>query len=391
MAKKTLNVAMIGGGFMGKAHSNAWLKVNKFFDTDFDINLKVIVGNKTPLEAFAARWGYDEVSYDWREVVRRPDIDIVDIGTPTWEHMEMAVAAAEAGKHIVCEKPCALSYQQCLKMAEAAKKAGVVTYLNHNYRRVPAVAYAKQLVEEGRLGTIYHWRGAYLQDWIMDPDFPLTWHLQSKYAGGGPVFDLSSHAYDLARYLIGDAKAVTAVNKTFITERPLPGAGAATFSAGSKTENAQKAPVDVEDASFAVVEFENGALGSIESTRFAVGCKNYNDFEVYGSKGAIRFNFESMNELWFLDATQPQAEQGFRRILCTEGVHPYVSAWWPGGHIIGYEHTFVNAFYDFLQAIAGKGAPITPDFEDGAAIIRFVEAVQLSSKEQRRVLIEEIK
>ncbi len=391
MAKKTLNVAMIGGGFMGKAHSNAWLKVNKFFDTDYDVNLKVIVGKNNPLEAFAKRWGYEEVSYDWRETVKRPDIDIVDIGAPTFEHMEMAVAAAEAGKHIVCEKPCALTYQQCLTMAEAAKKAGVVTYLNHNYRRVPAIAYAKQLVEEGRLGTIFHWIGTYLQDWIIDPEFPLTWHLQSKYAGGGPLYDLSSHAYDIARFIIGEASAVTAVNKTFVTERPLPGAGAATFSAGSRTEAVQKAPVDVDDASFAVVEFENGALGSIQSSRFASGRKNHNDFEVYGSKGALKFNFENMNELWFLDYTQPQAEQGFRRILCTEGVHPYVSAWWPGGHIIGYEHTFINAFYDFLQAIAGKGLPLKPDFEDGANIIRFVEAVILSNKEHRRVTIDEIK
>ncbi len=391
MAKKTLNVAMIGGGFMGKAHSNAWLKVNKFFDTDYDVNLKVIVGKSTPLDAFAQRWGYEEVSYDWRAIVKRPDIDIVDIGSPTFEHMEMAVAAAEAGKHIVCEKPCALTYQDCLAMDAAAKKAGVVTYLNHNYRRVPAVAYAKQLVEEGRLGTIFHWIGNYLQDWIIDPDFPLTWHLQSKYAGGGPLYDLSSHAYDLARFIIGEASAVTAVNKTFVTERPLPGAGAATFLAGSKTEATKKAPVDVDDASFAIVEFENGALGSIQSSRFASGRKNHNDFEVYGSKGALKFNFENMNELWFLDYTQPQAEQGFRRILCTEGVHPYVSAWWPGGHIIGYEHTFVNGFYDFLQAIAGKGLPLKPDFEDGANIIRFVQAANLSSKEQRRVTIDEIK
>jgi predicted dehydrogenase len=390
MAKKKLNVAMIGGGFMGKAHSNAWLKVGKFFDTDVDVNLKLIVGKKTPLEAFAARWGYDEVSYNWEEAVNRPDIDIVDIGVPTNQHMEIAVAAARAGKHIVCEKPCALTYKECLEMAAAAKKAGVVTYLNHNYRRVPAVAYAKQLVDEGRLGQIYHWRGAYLQDWIMDPAFPLTWHLQQKYAGGGPLFDLSSHAFDLARYIIGDAKAVTAVNKTFITERPLPGAGAATFSSGTNTDMSAKAPVDVDDASFMIVEFQNGALGSIESSRFAAGRKNYNDFEIYGSKGSVKFNFERMNELEFFDATQPLAEQGYRRILCTEGVHPYVSAWWPCGHIIGYEHTFVNAFYDFLQSIAGKGQ-IKPDFDDGAEVIRILEAAKLSSGEHRRVMVEEIK
>jgi predicted dehydrogenase len=390
MAKKKLNIAVIGGGFMGKAHSNAWLKVNRFFDTDYDVNLQVIVGQSTPLEAFRERWGYKEVSYDWKETINRPDIDIVDIGTPTFEHMEMAVAAAKAGKHIVCEKPCALTYQQCLAMAKAAKDAGVVTYLNHNYRRVPAVAYAKQLIEEGRLGVLYHWRGAYLQDWIMDPNFPLTWHLKKSKAGAGPLIDLSSHAFDLARYLIGDAKAVTAVNKTFIKERPLPGAGAATFSAGAMNKAAEKAPVDVDDASFAIIEFENGVLGSIESTRFALGRKNSLDFEIYGSKGALKFNMEDMNELQFMDGTQPLAEQGYRRILCTENVHPYISAWWPGGHIIGYEHTFINAFYDFLQAIAGKGH-MKPDFNDGAEILRFVEAVNLSSDQKRRVIIDEIR
>lgn len=387
--KKTLNVAMIGGGFMGKAHSSAWLQVNHFFNAPFKVKLKVVVGSKTPLENFAANWGYEAVSYDWREVVTREDIDIVDIGTPTFTHMEIAIAAAKAGKHVVCEKPCALNFNQCVQMAEAAEKAGVVNYLNHNYRRVPAVAYAKQLVEEGRLGKIFHWRSAYLQDWIIDPDFPLIWQLKEEMAGAGALFDLGSHSVDLARFIVGEPLAVTAVNKTFVKQRPVPGATSAVFSKGEVDKDVKRLPVTVDDASFMVLEFENGALGSADVSRFACGRKNYNDFEVYGEKGAVKFNFERMNELEFFDYTQPSAEQGYRKILVTEAVHPYISAWWPSGHLIGYEHAFTNAFYDFLCAIGG-GKHILPDFRDGSKTIRCLDAAKKSSAEQRRVSISEI-
>lgn len=387
--KKTLNVAMFGGGFMGRAHSNAWKKVNTFFDAPYHVNLKVIVGNHNKLEDFAEKWGYEEVSYDWREVMRRPDIDIVCIGTPTYMHKDMAIEAAKNGKHIICEKPCGMNYQECKEMAEAADEAGVVHYLNHNYRRVPAIAYAKQLIEEGRIGEIYHWRGAYLQDWIMDPEFPKTWHLDATRAGAGVLFDLGSHAVDLARFLVGEPKTISSMHKTFIKERPLPGANAATFSKGESSGTKEMAVVDVDDAAFMQMEFENGVLGSIETSRFATGRKNFNEFEIYGSKGALKFNFERMNELEFLDATQPLAEQGYRTILCTEGVHPYLSAWWPCGHLIGYEHTFVHAFYDFVCAIdSGKG--ITPNLWDGAAITRVLDASSKSAKEGHRVEVSEI-
>ncbi len=387
--KTTLNVAMIGAGFMGKAHSNAWLQVNKFFDAPFKVKLKTVAGRSGRIEEFAANWGYDAVSYDWREVVRRSDIDIVSIGTPTSLHMDIAVAAAEAGKHVVCEKPCALNYGQCLKMAEAAEKNGVVSYLNHNYRRVPAVAYARQLVEEGRLGRIFHWRGAYLQDWIIDPDFPLIWQLKEETAGAGALFDLGSHAVDLARFIAGEPGAVTSVSATFVKDRPIPGENAAVFSKGDANDAGRRAPVTVDDAAFMVLEFENGILGSIDASRFCCGRKNFNDFEVYGEKGALKFNFERMNELEFLDFTQPAAEQGYRRILATEASHPYESAWWPSGHPIGYEHTFTNAFHDVLCAIAG-GKPVMPDFRDGAKTIRCLDAARRSAKERRRVGIGEI-
>jgi len=321
--------------------------------------------------------------------MERDDIDIVNIGTPTFEHKDMVIAAAKAGKHIICEKPFTLTYADAKEMLDAVNEAGVVHYLNHNYRKVPAVAFAKKLIDDGRLGQIFHWRGAYLQDWITDPNFPLSWQLRKECAGGGPLYDLTSHAMDLARYLIGEPEAVTAVNKTIIKERPLPGVGATAFSSGTGTDMSQMAPVEVDDASFAVVEFKNGVLGSIETSRFATGCKNYNYFEVYGSKGSLRFNLERMNELEFLDATDPGPEQGFRTLAATDGAFPYADAWWPSGHIIGYEHTFVHAFRDFLYAIDGKET-VKPDFNDGAQIIRILSAIQKSSDEQRRVAIDEI-
>lgn len=387
--KKNINIAMIGGGFMGKAHSNAWLKVNKFFDAPYRPVLKVIAGNKSSLEDFAETWGYEEVTYDWRTIMERDDIDVVDIGTPTFQHKEMVIAAARAGKHIVCEKPFTLTYADAKEMVDAVNKAGVVHYLNHNYRRVPAVAFAKKLIGDGRLGTLFHWRGSYMQDWITDPGFPLSWQLRTECAGGGPLYDLTSHAMDLARYLIGEPEAVTAVNKTIIKERPLPGVGATAFTSGTGSDQSQLAPVTVDDASFAIVEFQNNILGSVESSRFATGCKNANKFELYGSKGSIKFDLERLNELEFLDATLPSTEQGFRTILVTEANHPYLSAWWPSGHIIGYEHTFVNAFYDFLCAVAGN-APVKPDFNDGAQIIRALQAIAKSSAEERRVKVDEI-
>ena len=388
--KKKLNVAMIGGGFMGKAHSNGWRRVGEFFDVPYQPVLKVIAGKKTRLEEFNEHWGYEEITYDWRTIMERDDIDVVDIVTPTFEHKEMAIAAAKAGKHIVCEKPFTLTYSDAKEMLAAAEKAGVVHYLNHNYRRVPAVMYAKKLVDEGRLGQIYHWRGAYLQDWITDPNFPLSWQLRKELAGGGPLYDLSSHAMDLARFLIGEPEAVTAVNKTFIHERPLPGVGATAFTSGTGVDASTMAPVEVDDASFTIVEFKNGVLGSIETSRFATGCKNYNYFEVYGSKGSVRFNLERMNELEFLDATVPGPEQGFSTLPATDAAFPYMYAWWPSGHIIGYEHTFVNAFRDFLFAVDGKET-IKPNFSDGAEIIRILTAIQKSSDEKRRVIIDEIK
>ncbi len=385
-----MNVAIIGTKFMGKAHSNAWLNAPHFFDMNIKPVLKVACGqDEASLKAFADRWGWEETAIDWRDVVGRTDIDIVDIAVPTYLHREIAIAAAEAGKHIFCEKPFAISVADANAMYEAADKAGIVHYLNHNYRRLPAIMLAKQLIDEGKIGRIFHWRGAYLQDWIVDPEFPLTWHLRQETAGAGPHADLNSHSIDLARFLVGDIKAVNAMMSTFIKERPLPGAGAATFSAGSGAA-AEMGAVTVDDASFMLAEFENGALGAFEASRFASGRKNYNYFEIYGSKGSIVFNLERLNELGLFLRDDPAYAQGFRTIIATEGgQHAYVANWWPPGHTIGYEHGFHHAVVDFMHAIE-TGGTIAPNFLDGVREMEVLAAGMRAAQSGCRVEIRDV-
>jgi predicted dehydrogenase len=286
---------------------------------------------------------------------------------------------------VFCEKPLCLTYQQAVEMCAAAEKAGIVHYLNHNYRRCPAVSLARQFINEGRLGRLFHWRSAYLQSWIVDPEFPLTWHLRKETAGSGPHGDLNSHLVDLARFLVGDVTEVTAMTAQFIKERPLPDEGSSgAFQAGQQVGSRGKGPVTVEDAAFMLARFENGALGSFEATRFAPGRKNYNTFEIYGSKGSLEFNVERMNELNFFSADDPESAQGFRNILVTEPIHPYLNAWWPPGHIIGYEHTFVNAMADFLIAI-GSGTKVEPSFVDGVKEMAILDAGLESARTGRAV------
>jgi len=386
----SVNVAVIGTSFMGKAHSNAWLSVDKFFDVGVKPVLKVACDiDAQHVRSFADNWGWEEVATDWEQVISRKDIDIVDICTPTFLHKDIAIAAAEKGKKIFCEKPAGRNYEEAKEMYEAVKKAGVLNYLNHNYRRVPAVSFARQMIKAGKLGEIYHWRGAYLQDWISDPTFPLTWHLREETAGAGPQNDLNSHSVDLARYLVGEISIVTAMLKNFILERPLPGADAGTFTSGSGSASQEMGKVTVEDAAFMVVEFVNGALGSFETSRFANGRKNYNSFEIYGSRGSLSFNMERMNELEYLNLSDPAGEQGFRTIQTTDPSHPYVSAWWPPGHIIGYEHTFIHAMKDFLQAIEDE-TEISPNLYDGMKVMQVLQAGIQSSNNGRHVKVSDI-
>ncbi len=383
---KNINVAIIGCNFMGKAHSNAWSRAARFFDLPLRPVLQVACDlNETALLAFAANWGWKHIETDWRKVIARDDVDVVDISLPQFLHHEVAVAAARAGKHLFCEKPMALSVAEAEAMLAEAEKARVVHYLNHNYRRVPAVRLARQLIEEGKIGRIFHWRGAYQQDWIVDPNFPLTWQLRKETAGSGPHNDLNSHSVDLAHYLVGDIKSVSCLTTNFIKERPLPTAGAAAFTAGAGGAAARGA-VTVEDASLMMVEFANGAVGSFEATRFASGRKNRNTFEIYGSEGAIGFDFERMNELQFHSRHDAENMQGFRTILATEPCHPYVKHWWPPGHVIGYEHAFTHAVADFVGAVA-HGTPLEPNFRDGVKCVRVLEAGLKSAASGKREFV----
>ena len=369
----SLNVALIGYAFMGRAHSNAYRQVNHFFSPKNPARMKVVCG-RTPdaVQKAAAELGWEESSTDWREVVRRKDIDIVDIVTPGDSHAEIAIEAAKAGKVVFCEKPLANTVKEAEQMLAAVKKAGVIHMVCHNYRRAPAVMLAKQLIDEGKLGKIYHYRGTYLQDWIVDPDFPLVWRLRKEAAGSGALGDIASHSLDLARFLVGEITEVTGALETFIKERPLP-------------ENPRKkGKVTVDDASASVVRFANGALGTIEASRFATGRKNYNRFEINGSKGSIAFDLERMNELELYVEEGP--ESGFRTILVTDASHPYVAGWWPPGHIIGYEHTFVHAVYDLLEAVA-KGKVPTPNFEDGVRNQRVLGAIEKAAQTRRWVTL----
>jgi predicted dehydrogenase len=376
-----INVALIGHQFMGKAHSNAYRQVSKFFPGKLEPRLKVICGkaSKEELEATARQFGWEESDPDWRRVVERKDIDVVDISTPGFLHHPMAIAAAEAGKHLICEKPLANTLAEAKEMLRAVEKAGVKHYVNFNYRRVPAVALAKQLMADGRLGEIYHYHGAYLQDWIMDPQFPLVWRLEKKYAGSGALGDIGAHAADLAQFLNADITEVVGFMTTFIKERPLVDAGPGAWGAKG---GRGKGKVTVDDETNFLARFKNGSAGVFESTRFAGGRRNYNTLQIYGSKGSLAWNFERMNELEFFDRTEAGTEQGYKTILATEAAHPYVGAWWPPGHIVGYEHTFVHAIHDFLTCLEKDRMP-TPNFRDGVKVQALLDAVERSAKSRR--------
>jgi predicted dehydrogenase len=375
-----LNVALIGYKFMGKAHSNAFRQVRRFFPGKIQPRLKVICGrDRAAAEAAARQYGWEEVETDWRRAVEREDIDIVDISTPGNLHHPIALAAAAAGKHLICEKPLANTLAQAREMVRAVEKARVKHMVMHNYRKIPAVAFTRKLVEDGRLGEIYHYHGSYLQDWIVDPKFPLVWRLDKKIAGLGALGDIGTHAIDLAQYLNSDITAVTSRMTTFIKERPRVGKGTGAWNAkGSKG----KGKVTVDDEANFLADFKNRSLGVFESSRFCAGRRNYNNFQIYGSKGSIAFNLEKMNELEFYDANDGAAEQGFKLIQVTEGVHPYIGAWWPPGHIIGYEHTFVHAVYDFLNALESDKMP-SPNFHDGLKNQTVLDAVEKSAKSGR--------
>lgn len=371
---------MIGYNFMGKAHSNAWRQVNRFFpDLPGAVRMATICGrNAGAVEQARAVLGWEAAATDWRKVVEDPAIDIIDITTPNDTHAEIAIAAAEAGKAVLCEKPLARTVEEAATMAVAVRKAKVVNMVCHNYRRIPAVALAKKLIENGDLGDrIYHYRARYAQDWIADADFPLVWRLQKPIAGSGTHGDINAHIIDLGRYLVGELKEVCGLMETFVKERPLleTAGGGLTAKGGKKMGK-----VTVDDAVSWIGRFKNGALANLEATRFAWGRKNNITFEINGSKGSLAFDFEDMNRLKFFTTGDPAATQGFHDILVTDaGAHPYLKAWWPGGHIIGYEHTFVNTFADFISAVV-NGKSVQPTFEDGLANEKALAAIEESAR-----------
>ncbi|MGW5370476.1 Gfo/Idh/MocA family protein [Streptomyces sp. NPDC004009] len=376
-----LRVGMVGYAFMGAAHSQGWRTAGRVFDLPLSPVQAVICGrDETAARAAAGRHGWADVETDWRALVARDDIDLIDICTPGDSHAEIALAALAAGKHVLCEKPLANTVTEAETMTAAAEEAearGRLAMVGFNYRRVPATALARRMVAAGRLGTLRHVRVNYLQDWLVDPDFPLTWRLRRELAGSGSLGDLGAHIVDLAQYLAGERLAgVSALTETFVRERPLPrGAGSgltAMPAAGTGT-------VTVDDAALFTGRFTSGALASFEATRYATGRKNALRIELNGERGSLAFDLERLNELWFHDATEPGPEAGFRRILVTEPEHPYLEAWWPPGHGLGYEHTFVHQVRDLVHAIA-EGRRPEPSFADGLQVQRVLAAVEESAE-----------
>ncbi len=380
---ETLNVALIGQGFMGKSHSNAWGQVNKFYDAPIKVTKHTVFGQpQEDPQAYAEKWGWQNASTDWESLVKSPEIGLVDIVTPNFMHAPPAKAAIAAGKPVSCEKPIAGTLEDAREMAEAAKKAGIKTFVWFNYRRCPAVALAHQMVKEGLLGEIRHVRASYLQDWA-DEAIPATWRFKKETAGSGAHGDLNAHIVDMTRFVTGQeiTEVLGAVNETFIKEREVLGA------------EGQMTDVTVDDTVLFLARFSGGAVASYEAARQATGNQNRNAFEINGTKGSLKFDFERMNELNYYDATQPRRVQGWTNMMCTHGAdHPYVANLWPDAHVIGYEHTFVNEAYDILRVLAGQDPVVPiPDFEDAYQTQRVLDAALLAAERRAAVNMDEVK
>ena len=378
-----VNVGLIGYAFMGRAHSFGYLNARLFYDCKCVPVMKAICGRSLEAVKKAAdRYSWESCETDWRKLIHRKDIDLVDVSTPGNLHPTMAIAAAKAGKHIFCEKPLANRLDDALRMLEAVEKAGVKHMVGFNYRTVPAIALAKRLIDEGKIGKVYHWRAQYLQDWILDPEFPLVWRLQKKVCGSGALGDLAAHLVDTAHMLIGEIDSVTATQETFVKKRPLE-AGAATLEGlVGRGKSSKKGKVDVDDGIIYLARFKNGALGTFEATRFSGGHKNGNFFEINGSKGSVRFCFEDMNVLEYWSQEDPAYAQGFRKILATQSDHRYFGAYWPPGHIIGYGETFINEVAVFMDALSRNKMP-APNFADGVRCQAVLDAVTKSCSTKR--------
>jgi predicted dehydrogenase len=377
--RPTLGVGLIGYAFMGAAHSQAWRTAPRFFDLPLRPELRVLAGrDATRVAEAAGKLGWDATETDWRRVLERDDVGLVDVCTPGDTHAEIAIAALDAGKHVLCEKPLANTVAEAEAMADAAARAaarGVRSMVGFTYRRVPAIGLARRLVAEGRLGRIRHVRAAYLQDWIADPQAPMSWRLEKERAGSGALGDIGAHVVDLTQFITGETvTGVSALLETFVEERPLP--AAAGSLSGVAGEGMGRVTVD--DAAVFLARFSGGAVATFEATRFALGRKNGIRIEINGSEGSLAFDFEDMNVLEFFDGTEPAERAGFRRIIVTEPEHPYVAAWWPAGHGLGYEHGFTHQVVDLVTAIAKDEDPV-PSFADGLQVQRVLDAVERSA------------
>ncbi len=393
--KKTLNVALIGMGFMGRTHSNAWGQVKRFFKPPVQPVMHTLFGQEAEKpRAFADNFGWCNTSTDWKRTVKCGEIDLVDVATPNFMHAPVAKAALRAGKNVACEKPIAGTLKEAREMAEMAKKLRLKTFVWYNYRRVPAVALAHQLVKAGKIGKIRHVRAQYLQDWA-DESVPLAWRFDKKLAGSGAHGDLNAHIIDMTRFVTGQeiTEISGAIAETFIKRRKLMTGVVAGGIAGGLKSSGKTGPVTVDDCVLFLARFAGGAVASFEAARQATGNQNSNGFEINGTKGSIKFNFERMNELEYYDATSERATQGWATIMCTHaGDHPYVDAWWPDAHLIGYEHGFVNQAYDILRVLAGKKPVVPiPDFNDAYQTQRVLEAVMLSAKKKAPVKLSAVK
>lgn len=375
MKKAQVDVALVGSGFMGRAHSNGLRQVDTFFDLPVSVVRKVLAArNPVTGEKIAKAFGWQERVADWRELLDRDDIDVVDIGTPGFTHSEIAIAAMKAGKAVICEKPLANTLAEAEEMAAVAEETGVITMCNFNIRATPAVALARKMIREGKLGKIHQWRAAFQQGWLVSKDFPLTWRLQKDKAGSGALGDLGAHSIDLARSLVGEIQSVNALMHTFTKQRPIPLVDEGRHSKPS----GKMGEVTVDDSVWAILAFENGAYGTMEATRMATGQMVGNRFEVYGDKGGLMFDFMRLNELQYFDMTEGAEYQGWRNINATGPMHPYLEGWWPKGHTLGYEHTFAHLFRDFFIAYA-EGKPASPDFSDALRTQAVLAAIEQSS------------
>lgn len=380
-----LRIALIGDGFMGKAHTHGYTDVGIFFPMESPIK-QVICARSPSVQQNAERWGWNEWETDWRRVIDRPDIDVVDVCAPSRIHKEVVLAAAASGKHVFCEKPLAMNVADAREMVDAASKAGVVHGIGFNYRKVPAIALAKRLIDQGAVGDVYHVRGIYSQDWLVDQGFPAAWRLRREDAGGGASWDMGAHIIDLARFLVGEIESVVGQQSTFVQERPV-----AVFEEGLMAEaGPTNVRVTVDDATSFLARFENGAMGLFEATRVAGGYRNHHLFEVLGSRGSIRFNMERMNELDYFSMDDEVSRQGWRTIIVGQSDHPYMGNWWPAGHIIGYGDTFVNQAYDFLTA-ASHRTMASPSLADGLRCQEILAAIDQSMAQKRWVSVAEMR